>query len=63
MRFPLPRGYRENKSYGDIDYNLNAPLPSNVMCKGKPAGPVTYTAQRTKYCHQYLFRSRLYFSR
>ena len=48
MRFPPPRGYKENTSYGDIDYNLNAPLPSNVMCKGKPPGPVAYTANGTQ---------------
>jgi hypothetical protein len=44
MSFPLPRGYKGNQAYGDIDYNLNAPMSSTAMCKGKQAGPITYTA-------------------
>jgi hypothetical protein len=37
LQHPLPRGDPSGAA-GPADYNLNAPMASTAMCKGKPPG-------------------------
>lgn len=45
LSFPHPRGDPTDPRAGPPDYNLKSPLPSPVMCKGKPPGTPLLTVR------------------